>query len=169
MTRVVLLDDLKSFCEDVVREMELPTKPQKGDIKQIIRPPDLYKMRLTDSKSYEKLSPYIILQWIKSSHRRDPENHNQLVYTAEVRFVFSVYCENEQDGAIMLLNLMDRVQEKLLKSIRIGKTFLLDENAPLEAVYYNTDSAPFYGGEMVGTFKLIPIEREVDLFAKGKK
>ncbi len=169
MTRVVLLEELKRFCEDTTKNMILPTQVEKGDTKLIERAPEIYRMRLPDSKAAKKLAPYIIIQIPASKHFRDEQESNRAKYRVVVRFIFSVYCDNEEEGAIMLLNLMDRVQEQLLKKIQIGKAFVLDENEQLESIVYPEDTAPFYAGEMVGTFKLIPIEREVDLFVKDGK
>lgn len=166
MTRVELLSELKKFCADAVKNMELPVAVQKGDTKQITREPNIYLMRLSDSKSYEKLAPYIIVQLVGSKHFRDQSRPPYPFYEADVRFIFCVQCEDEQEGAVMLLNLMDRVQECLLKKVKIGKCFVLDEDNGLETVIYPDDTKPFYAGEMFGTFKLIPIEREVDLFGK---
>lgn len=160
MTRVQLLDDLKPFCEDAVKDMKFPLEVQQGDTEQIRRAPVVYKMRLPNSKEYRKYAPYIIAQ-IVNSHHEQKEGEKPL-YKVVVRFIFGVYCEDEQDGAIMLLNVMDRVQERLLKSVQVGKYFELDVHEGLEALPYPDNTAPFFAGEMIGTFKRPGIEREVN-------
>ncbi len=157
---VNLLNSLKELCEDAVKNMVLPTAVQKGDTKVEKRPPEIYKMRLTDSKSYKKFAPYEIIQLVNTNHVQKPRDAPR--YFATVRFIFCVTCEDEQEGSMMLLDFMETVHARLLNDVRVGKLFLLNVNEPLEMLVYTEDSAPFYGGEMVGTFVLPGIEREVD-------
>ena len=154
MTRVKLIQELKTFCEDAIKNVSLPEAVQKGDAKEKSRVPAVYLMRLPDSNSAKKLAPYIIVQFIDSK---------------AVRFIFCVYSQDEQDGAVMLLNLMDRVQERLLEQVQIGKEFVLDEQEGVESVVYPDDTAPYYAGEMIGTFHIRPIQREVDFFGKENR
>ncbi len=169
MSRVKLIHELKLFGEDSVRGIELPVAVQKGDTEIQNREPRVYMMRLPNSKAAQKLAPYIIIQLVNSNHQREDGGYPDPSYTATVRFIFCVYSPNEEEGAIMLLDLMDRVQEKLLKKIQIGDCFTLDEHQGLESVVYPDDTAPYYAGEMIGTFHIRPIEREVDLFGKENR
>lgn len=57
MTCVVLLEQLKAFTEDVMKDLLLPVAMQKGDTEQEGRPPAVYLMRLPDSKSAQKKAP----------------------------------------------------------------------------------------------------------------
>lgn len=167
MTRVELLEDLTVFCEEAVKGMILPVEVQTGDVKQIEREPGIYKQRLPHSQNANKYAPYIIVQIVDSDHTQKEGDKPR--YMVAVRFIHCVYSEDEQVGSIMLLNLMDRVQEKLLKSVQIGKAALLNVHEPLESVIYSVDTAPFFAGEMLGTFYLPGIEREVeDLWQKAR-
>ena len=168
MTRVKLIHELKLFCENAIKGVELPLVVQKGDTEEQTRAPNVFMMRLPDSQSAQKIAPYIIVQLVNSKHQREAGGYPNPSYTATVRFIFCVYSQNEEAGAIMLLNMMDRVQEKLLKQIQIGDCFTLDEHQGLESVVYPDDTAPYYAGEMIGTFHIRPIQREVDLFGKER-
>ncbi|MCM1299274.1 MAG: hypothetical protein NC203_00350 [Firmicutes bacterium] len=159
MTQVKLLEDLKQLCKEAVKNMELPVQMQKGDTKAQSKVPDVYKMRLPHSDSAKKYVPYIIIQALSGKHVQ--ANGERPRYTVNVRFVFAVYGEDEQEGSLMLMNLMDRVQYALLKQVQVGAEFLLDVHSALETLIYPDDTAPFYAGEMAGTFYLPPIEREV--------
>ncbi len=161
MTARELLHTLKKFCEDSVKGMVLPTAVQRGDTEEHKRVPTMYEMRLPDSGNAEKLAPYEIIQVVHTKHIQNPGDKPR--YFVDVRLVFCVYCEDEQDGAIMLLNFMERVQMRLLKEVDIGSLCLLDVNEPLEMLIYPEDTAPYYAGEMSGTFVLPGTEREVDL------
>ncbi len=164
MTQVQLLEDLKRLCEEAVKKMIMPVQLQKGDAKTKERAPEVYKMRLPHTSDAKKYAPYIIIQVIDSKHIQ-PEGQLP-VYTATVRFVFAVYGEDEQEGVLMLMNLMDRVRYKLLKQVQVGDEFLLDVHSPLETLIYPDYMGEFYAGEMVGTFYLPPTEREVNFEEK---
>lgn len=164
MTQVQLLEDLKQFCEEAVKKMVLPVQLQKGDTKIQSRVPEVYKMRLPHTSDAKKYAPYIIIQVIDSKHVQ-PEGKYP-VYTATVRFVFAVYGEDEQEGSLMLVNLMDRVRYRLLKQVQVGAEFLLDVHSPLETLIYTDYMGEFHAGEMVGTFYLPPVEREVNFEEK---
>ncbi len=169
MTRVELLNALKSLCEKAVKDMPLPLQVQKGDKKQQYRNPNVYLMRLPNGQNADKYAPYIIVQLISD---RQVQKEGELPrHTATIRFIFCVYCADEQDGAVLLLNVMDKVQQAILKKVQVGKSFLLNVLEPLESIVYPDDTAPFFAGEMVGEFILPAIEREVDFsngFAKIK-
>lgn len=60
-----------------------------------------------------------------------------------------------------LLNLMDLVQEALLRQVKIGNCYRLDVHKPLDMLIYPDDTAPYFVGEMVGTFNLPATKREV--------
>ena len=61
----------------------------------------------------------------------------------------------------MLLNLMERLRIYLLKQVVIGGQFQLDLKAGLESLVYPDDTAPYYAGEMLSTWILPAVEREV--------
>lgn len=161
MTRVALIEALKRMCEEAVAEMKLPVTVQKGDEEEQVRVPEVYRMRLPNSSSAKKLAPYIIVQLIDSKQVHI-SSEPKPKYTATVRLICCVYCADEELGAIMLLNLLDRLETFILKKTQIGKSFILDVNEPFEAIVYPDDTAPYYAGELIGTFQLPPIQQEVD-------
>ena len=166
MTTVELLRDLQSLCQKAVKDMVFPLQIQKGDKKQQYREPSVYLMRLPDGQNADKYAPYIVIQFINDRHvQKDGDKPR---YFANIRFIFCVYSEDEQEGAIMLMNVIDRVKQAILKKVQIGKSFLLNVHEPLESLVYPDDTAPFFVGEMAGEFVLPAIEREVD-FSNGFK
>lgn len=161
MTRVALVESLKKLVEEAVKDMELPVAVQKGDEETAVRTPEIYRMRLPDSSSAKKLAPYVIIQLIDSKQLFEAAPKPK--YTATVRFICCVYSKDESLGAISLLNLLDRIQIHLLRQLNIGGCFMLDMHEPFEALVYPDDTAPYYAGELVGTFQLPPIQQEVNL------
>lgn len=161
MTKSILLERLADFSKEATKDLIMPVRMQACDKEQQYRAADNYKMRLPDSSAAQKKAPYIIHQIVTG---KDLQKHGDIVKSgALVRSIFCVYNENEQEGALMLLNLMERLRISLLKTVVIGKQFELDLEAGLEAMIYPDDTAPYYAGEMISTWKLPAVEREVIL------
>lgn len=161
MTKVVLLERLTAFTKDSISELIMPVRKQKGDTEQEYRAADVYQMRLPDSTSATKKAPYIIHQLITGKDAQSPGDHTQS--QATVRSIFCVYSDDEQEGGLYLLNLMERLRIDLLKSRVLGNQFILDLSNGLEALIYPDDTAPYFAGEMVSNWILPSIEREVNL------
>lgn len=158
-SRVDFLERLKEVTQDAVNDLILPTRIQKADEEQSYRAADVYLMRLPDSKSAFKKCPYIIHQLITG---RDMQEEGQRVAsTVQVRSIFCVYSDDEQEGSLMLLGLMERLRIKLLKQVVIGERYQLDLTQGAEVLIYPDDTAPYFAGEMITTWKIPSIEREV--------
>jgi len=155
MTAVILLEQLKAFTEEATKDLIMPTKMQKGDTEQAYRAAEVHKMRLPDSGSATKKAPYIIHQVITGKDTTESQT--------VIRSIFCVYNDNEEEGGLMLLNLIERVRIALLKAGTVGNQFTLDINAGLERLIYPDDTAPFYAGEMISTWKMPTVKREVVL------
>lgn len=160
MTKNILLDRLRDFTLDATSDIIMPVKRQKDD-KEDPKPraADVYRMRLPDSKSATKKAPYIIHQIITGKDVQPTGDLEQA--SATVRSIFCVYNDDEQEGGLMLLNLMERLRIELLKKVVIGDQFQLDLESGLESLVYPDETAPFFAGEMVSVWKLPAIEREV--------
>ena len=159
MTRLELLFALKAFCEDKTKLIVLPTALQKGDTIQTERTPEVHVMRLQNGGAAKKNAPYILIQFVngmdKQPHGKSSDS------TSFIRMVFCVYNENEEEGAVMLLNLMETIRIALMKEVVIDKRYKLDTDSGLESLMYLDDTAPYYAGELIGTFIEAPVEREV--------
>ena len=160
MTIKFFLDELKKVVADAVKDYKLPTSLQKGDQKIETRAPAIHLMRLPDSRSVTKIAPYILIRYITGMAKQ--EDGERPEYNAVIRMIFCVYGKDEEEGALSLINVMDSVRIKLLKTVTVANCFRLDTTKGLEELVYEDDTAPYYAGEMVGTFQLPPIEREVD-------
>lgn len=162
MDKVVLLENLRDFTKEAVGNLLMPVRPQEEDMaagEQTRRAADIYLMRLPDSNGAKGRAPYIIHQALCGRDRQKPGE--RLGCYAKVRSIFCVYCADEQDGALMLLNLMERLRIELLKQPVIGKKYLLDLTEGLETLIYPDDTAPFYLGEMITQWWLPPVKREI--------
>lgn len=160
MTANKLLDELKAASEKAVKDMMLPVAMQEDDTEQKYRTADVYKMRLPDSSSAKKKTPYIIHQVVTTKTVLTPGQRFPVTSTV-VRSIFAVYGLNEQEGALLLLNLMDRVKIELEREVVIGDQFQLDLSAGIETMVYQDNTAPYYIGEMSTTWNSRAVRREV--------
>lgn len=161
MNRVILLHRLKDFTLDATKDLLMPVKIQSENDTKKERTAEVHLMRLPDSKSAQKKAPYILHQFITGADQQNPGSRD--TSTATVRSIFCVYSDNEEEGGMILLNLMERLRIALLKQRVIGDQFTLDLEAKLEALCYPDDTAPYFCGEMVSVWKLPSVEREVIL------
>ena len=159
MDRVMLLYALRDFTREATKDLILPTRVQSQTETPQPRAPDVYLMRLPDSKQATKKAPYILHQ-VLTGYDKQPER-TKTISTCQVRSIFCAYSEDEQEGGIMLLTMAERVRIPLLKSICIGGQFDLDRAAGIEFLAYPDDTAPYYAGEMITTWNMPPVEREV--------
>lgn len=159
MTRVILLERLRDFTREATADLVMPTRIQKADEEQSYRPADIYLMRLPDGTAATKKAPYVLHQLITGMDQQPQGQRPES--TAKIRSICCVYNDDEQEGGLMLLNLMERMRIALLKQVVIGNQFTLDLDAGLEAMVYPDDTAPYYVGEMISTWKLPAVEREV--------
>jgi len=161
MTKKVLLDDLKEFTETVIKDIILPCALQEDDTEQKFRAADVYLMRLPDQAAAKKKVPYIIHQLVTAKdHQSAGERASSI---AVVRTIFVVYSQDEQDGSLALLNLMERLRLALERQIVIGKRFQLDMEADVDQLIYPDNTKPYYIGEMSTTWKIPAIKREVSV------
>lgn len=82
MTSVVLLEQLKAFTEKIMADMILPVAMQQGDTEQAYRAPEVYLMRLPDSRSAKKKAPYIIHRVIPLATEQQPGSEERTVVSA---------------------------------------------------------------------------------------
>ena len=161
MNRIMLLEALRDVTKDATADLIMPTKIQRADEEQQFRPPDVYLMRLPDGNSAMKKAPYIIHQAITSKDSQP--SGGRVNSRASIRSIFAVYNSDEQEGGLMLLNLMERVRIRLLSQVVIGDQFTLDLDAGLETIVYPDNTAPYFIGEMSTTWKIPAVEREVSI------
>ena len=164
-----LIQALKEFIESAIKDLKLPIRAQSNEDKTSFaddpdkawRVPDVYLMRLPDSKEAMKKAPYVLVQLITTQDWQDERHIDDSV--AVVRIICCVYDKDEQIGALNLLNLASRIRIALLKSCTVGdnKAFVLDKTEKLEFMAYPDNTAPYYAGEMIGVWHLPPIPREV--------
>ncbi len=169
MTRTTLLEQLEIFSKEHTEDLILPVQPQEEDETP---PPDraaeVYIPCLPELRSYVRKAPFITHEIVtgKDVAVQRPAGGKFMQSTAVVRTCFCVYHQDQQEGKLALLTLMERMRIALLEEVIIGNQFKLDLDTGVETLVYpgnpnQTAVSPFYLGEMITTWKLPPIERKV--------
>lgn len=169
MTRVTLLEQLAAFTERCIADLRLPAQMQEEDeMSPPFRVPAVYYPCLPDLHLYAQYAPFITHEVVTSQDGAEqfPTGVKLRKSTAVVRTCFCVYHENEQEGRLSLLTVMERLRIALLEKCVVGDQFRLDLDAGVETLVYpgnpsQTAVSPFYLGEMITTWKLPIIERKV--------
>lgn len=160
MIKNEFLDALCDFTRNALRELRLPVEPQEEDREPSpLRPPEVYAMGLPGSGDQVSKLPYVLCQIITAKdiqpHGSGPES------SAVARLVAGVYHPDSQEGPRALLGLFERLRLPMLSQCWLGGRFELDTSQGVEYLIYDTQTEPYYFGEMLSTWKLPPIEREV--------
>ena len=161
-SRLHLLETLKEFTESAVKDLILPLNPKnERGAERKERTAEVYLMRLPNENSGTKKAPYILHQFVTGEDTQKPGQSP--VSSAVVRTVFCVYCdaEDEAEGVLILMNLMERLRIALLKTPNIGKRYLLDKAERLNTLIYPEQYPPYYLGEMISAWKLPAVKEEV--------
>lgn len=154
---IILLDRFAEFTRESTKDILLPTKPTPKT-QSVTRPPEVWKMSLPDRDSETTKAPYVILQLLKTE---DVQEEGEFQYgQCSIRVIAGVYSEKYDEGALGVVNILDRIREKLLRQRVIGDQFTLV--LPLECIAIpSADTAPFFFGEMSTIWQIPTIKREV--------
>lgn len=163
MTRNEFLDQLKEFMECIFADTKLPTSIQTVSDDGSFRPPAIYSMRLPDSKSATKKAPYIINRIVTSQSVGKPGEPRER--TCVVDSIFCVYSNDEMEGSRWLLHLFDRIEFELINAggVGDGNMYELIREEPIDILIYPNDTAPYFMGEMLTTWRMPPIEQEMPI------
>ncbi len=161
MDCVRLLEVLKECTEEALKDLLLPVRVQAAGEEASERKPDVFLMRLPDSKTPTKKAPYVLHQLVTQSNKQSA-GEKFPDCKAAVRTVVCIYSDDEEEGSLMLLNVMERLRIRLMRDPILGKQFELDlQNGSLEYLIYPDNTAPYYMGEMATNWVLPPVKREV--------
>lgn len=171
MTTVNLLESIKAFTIEVTKDLILPVKPSEEVEEPEPRTVGVYIGHLPEFSSVKRKAPCVLHQIVT---RKDIQLPGEAFPSsaAVVRSAMCVYNENEEEGGLMLLGLMERLRISLLKKVALDRQFKLDLQAGLESLVYDstgsTPTHPYYLGEMISVWRIYhTIEREVQYGKKG--
>ena len=162
MTADDLLQRLAKRVDQALKDLRLPVNPdsQRGK-KAEPRAPATYLMRVKTLglASLESKVPYVMHQVVEGSDIQKEGEDTQC--RVQLRSVFAVYNKDEEEGALRLLEMMERVRIDLLKNPILDSMYELDLEEGLERLIYPDDMAPYYAGEMNSVWKVPRVVREV--------
>ena len=158
MDAIQLLTAKKLRDAEILKDLLLPTKPQKGS-ESTERTIAIFNQRLPDQESSTKKAPYLLNSVLNGNFGRDPgEPVENEVY---IRSVFCIYGEDGEAGGMNLLNAMERIRISYQRDPLLDNMYELDYTKRIQTLCYPDDTAPYYMGEMITVWKLPPVEREV--------
>lgn len=112
MTPVELLQELKGFTEAQVKNMVYETQTTPGEA-QVRRAPEVWLMRLPDTKSKTKKAPYVLLQLVSGA---DEQNAGELQdSTCSIRIVVCLYANDASEGALNVADVLMCLRTALLR------------------------------------------------------
>ena len=161
MTAVVLLNQLADFIENAVMDMQLLVPPKKDgkNSKPQRKPPGVYKMRLPErdvADAHAKRIPYIVLQVLHGEDTHEQSEDS----TCLIRIIATTYSEDGGAGANDVLNVITRIRIALLEAGVIGEQFHLRK--PLEWIVYPDDVGNYFFAELMSTWEMPPVHRQVN-------
>jgi hypothetical protein len=153
MTLRTLLDVLADFVREDLKEMVLPVSQELYTENPPMRAIEVHKQRMPSPEDQKKRAPYILLQIVNGDDRKDESVVN-------VRMIIVTFEWSAEQGALSLLNIVEKLRFDLQKKGVIGKAFELEK--PLEYLIYQEDITPYHVAELSTNWKLPVIEREVN-------
>lgn len=174
MTRVVLLEQMRTFTEETVKDLLLPVPPphvitvEEEDTEDFLEEDGIPENAGAECEGPPPPPPPLpprpvsifltALPEEKDAIERAPYILHQVVKSRDfqppgemprseivLRTVFCVYYPNGEEGGLALLNLMERLRIAILRQRVIGKQFVIDLAAGVETLVYTNTEPPPYG------------------------
>lgn len=160
MNRVMLLEALKVRQTEDLKDLLMPTVPKK-DKPSELRTVEIFKGKLPDRKSETEKAPYIVNAVLNSNFFRNPGEEPMSLVT--IRSTMCIYNPDNEEGTLMILNILDRLRISYTKNPIVDGVFelLFDEEHPIQDLVYPDETMPFFMADQVTVWKLPPVEREV--------
>jgi hypothetical protein len=162
VTPIILLDRLEEFVKENTKDIILQVRVRRESTESKERAADVYKMKLPTKDDETQKIPYILLQFLTGKDSQKPAEETEA--SCKIRIVVATYSEDGGIGAYDVLNVLLRIRSRLIEAGIIGNQFALDLEEPLEYIVYPEDTAPYYLGEMVTTWSIPSIKKEVNLW-----
>lgn len=157
-----LLDDLKVFIEEDLKDYRLPVKQGERKDQPLERPVEVSSMVMPDPDDDHERVPYIMLQLLNGKDER--ADSGQMKSQVNVRIVITIFNRDKQEGRLQILHIIQKLRADLLRKGIVGRSF--EVLWPLEYLIYPDETEWNHLGEMSVMFSVPPVEREVP-FLKG--
>ncbi len=152
MTPLDLLVSLKGYCEEITKDMRLIARVPDNGTEAAEQPPKVFIGNLPNKESEKKAAPYILLKFL--TKKTDDEES-----ICRVRIICVTYSEDKQENYIQCLNLLTRIESKLLEDTVIVNRYSCQK--PIESVIYDDDLEVYQVGEIMTIWEMPKVERDV--------
>lgn len=152
MTALDLLESLKGYCEENTKDMRLIARVPENGKEAGERPPRVFIGNLPDKESEKKEAPYILLKLL--TKKVDDEES-----VCRVRIICVTFSEDKQENYIQCLNLLTRVETRLLEDVTIVDRYSCQK--PIETILYDDDLEVYQIGEMMTIWEVPKAERNI--------
>lgn len=161
MNRVILLEAIKVRQTEDLKNLLMPAVPTKKNPTPEDRAVEIFKGKTPDKNSETEKAPYIVNSVLNSTFFRNPGEEPTSLVT--VRSTLCVYNKDNEEGTLMLLNLLERLRISYTKNPIVDGVFecLFDEEHPIQDLVYPDETMPFFMADQVTVWSLPPVEREV--------
>ncbi len=156
MTPIDLLNSLGRFTQDATKEMALPYRVERDSGDRPERPPEIFIQDLPSKEAMTQQVPYILLQYLTGEDNVEEEES-----TAHVRIIFVLYARNANEGSLDVLATLTTLKIAILKTRVLDGRYLLADK--VESIVYPDQEPPYFFGEIMTTWQMPVVEREVDL------
>lgn len=156
-TMEALLDALKAFIEEQLKDYRLPVKQEGWESQPPYRPAQVSEMAMPDPDEDDERIPYILLQLLNGKDERDRDG--QMKSTVSVRLIITLFNKDDLEGRMQVLHIIQRLRRAFIQRGVIGGCFELQW--PLEYLIYPDKMEWYHLGEMATVWSIPAVEREV--------
>lgn len=152
-----LLDALKDFIEEELKDYRLPVKQEGWKGQPLYRPADVSEMVMPDPDEDRERVPYVELQLLNG--KDDMDRSGQMKSTVSVRMIVTLYNKDKLEGRMQVLHVVQALRRALIRKGVVGGCFELQ--FPLEYMIYPDDMEWYHMGEMATIWSVPGVAREV--------
>lgn len=140
MTAVDLLNALKAYTEDKVKDMRLIARVPENGTDPGERPPLVFIGNLPNKEQEKKAAPYILLKLL-TKKVDDEEN------VCRVRIICVTFSEDKNENYMQCLNLVTKIETSLLEDVVIDEHYSCQK--PIETIIYDENMELYQVGELM--------------------
>jgi hypothetical protein len=152
MTTLDLLNSLQGYCEEITKDMRLVARVPENGTEPGERPPYVFVGNLPQKEQEKKAAPYILLK--RLTKKTDDEES-----TCSIRIICVTYSEDKQENYIQCLNLVERIEKRLLEDRVIDNRYSCQ--TPIESIIYDSNTEVYQVGELMTTWEMPQVQRNL--------
>lgn len=152
-----LLDCMKEFIEEDLKEYNLPVKQDGWENQPNERPIEVHEMAMPEPDEEHERIPYILLELLNGKDERGSDG--QMHSIVNVRVIITIYSQDKREGKLQVLQIVQKLRRDFLEKGVIGGCFEL--KLPLEYLCYPDDTEWYHMGEMATQWEIPTEQRQV--------